>query len=714
MAVVIGSANQDFIHVAGDGFVPPPGFNEIDTATNAADDITGGAQADIVFAGGGDDTVTGDDGHDTLVGGQGTDRLFGGTGNDLFQFLGVSDISGLAERISGGADIDTMDFERFGASGAVDLTAAIISGIETLILRSNEVTLTSAQLGAFEQITGSGFVERLILSDGGLADLSGAAITAIDAIRGNALANTLRLNGVAQGQRVELFEGADSLDGSDAGDIAEGGTGADTLRGRGGFDLLRGEDDNDVLDGAAGNDTLIGGAGTDNQSGGAGSDVLRIEFASDIGGLAETLAGGGDRDTLEFFGTTAIGPCDITVAVITGIELLNVTAIDLTLRAGQLSGFDSISGTGFVERLILAGGGTANLTGAAVTGIDEIRGSSSANIILLTDVLTGQFVDARDGDDNVAGSLGADRLHGGFGNDTLLGSEGRDTLLAGQGIDVIDGGIGNDTILIAGVSDVSGLAEIIDGGNDSDTLDFSALGASGFVDLTAATLSGIEQLVITDLDMVMTAAQLSGFDTVFGSGFSETITISDGGLVDLAGATITFIDSIIASNAGNSIVFTGGSGIATFQGGAAADTILAGNANSFLFGEGGNDTLAGGQGSDLIAGGIGTDSLTGGLGADTFDFNDLAELGRGAARDVITDFVHGTDVIDLNGVDANTEAAGNQAFSFIGTLAFDGVTAGQLRYAGDLLSGDVDGDGAADFQIRLVGAPVVTLSDLVL
>ena len=46
-------------------------------------------------------------------------------------------------------------------------------------------------------------------------------------------------------------------------------------------------------------------------------------------------------------------------------------------------------------------------------------------------------------------------------------------------------------------------------------------------------------------------------------------------------------------------------------------------------------------------------------------------------RDLIRDFVRGTDDIDLSGMDANTGKSGDQAFTFIGTKAVSAE--GQLR-----------------------------------
>jgi len=55
----------------------------------------------------------------------------------------------------------------------------------------------------------------------------------------------------------------------------------------------------------------------------------------------------------------------------------------------------------------------------------------------------------------------------------------------------------------------------------------------------------------------------------------------------------------------------------------------------------GNDTIVGNYAANTITGGSGNDTLTGGGGADHFVFN------RGNGSDAITDFQHGTDVIDL-------------------------------------------------------------------
>src|SRR6185369_2207167 len=102
------------------------------------------------------------------------------------------------------------------------------------------------------------------------------------------------------------------------------------------------------------------------------------------------------------------------------------------------------------------------------------------------------------------------------------------------------------------------------------------------------------------------------------------------------------------------------------------------------------------------------DTLTGNAGADTFAFGDGDTGAAIGSRDLITDFVVGTDKIDLSGMDANTTVSGLNNFRFLGTSAYDG-SAAALRYSYDsthgvtVLEGDTNGDRVADFAIDLTG-----------
>lgn len=124
-----------------------------------------------------------------------------------------------------------------------------------------------------------------------------------------------------------------------------------------------------------------------------------------------------------------------------------------------------------------------------------------------------------------------------------------------------------------------------------------------------------------------------------------------------------------------------------------------------------NDTLIGNDVGNVLDGGKGNDVFTGNGGNDIFTFNDLG------GSDRITDFTRGQDKIDLRGLDAIAGSTKNDAFTFLGDGAF-------TKHAGELhttlsadgawiLSGDVNGDGVADFSINL-GTAHVTSSDIFL
>ena len=100
--------------------------------------------------------------------------------------------------------------------------------------------------------------------------------------------------------------------------------------------------------------------------------------------------------------------------------------------------------------------------------------------------------------------------------------------------------------------------------------------------------------------------------------------------------------------------------------------------------------------------------MEGGVGADRFVFRSAAE----ADGDVIADFnaVQG-DRIDLRPIDTNPELTGDQGFAWIGSAVFGGV-AGQLRFTGGVLEGDVDGNLTADFQIALSSVTSLTAANI--
>jgi Ca2+-binding RTX toxin-like protein len=119
--------------------------------------------------------------------------------------------------------------------------------------------------------------------------------------------------------------------------------------------------------------------------------------------------------------------------------------------------------------------------------------------------------------------------------------------------------------------------------------------------------------------------------------------------------------------------------------------ILTGTVNADrLDGDHGNDVLNAGAGNDRLKGDNGADTLTGGAGSDRFDFD--ADDSRANSLDVITDFVRGTDKIDLSDL-------GITSFSQIGVASSGGVTTVSVSSLG--------------FQLSLTGAHALAATDFI-
>jgi Ca2+-binding RTX toxin-like protein len=470
------------------------------------------------------------------------------------------------------------------------------------------------------------------------------------------------------------------------------------------------------------------------------SDFERIELGGTVFGPTPTFAFGDSVDILNlstsFTSSVSIatngGDDQIAWASNTG----NSGGSFITIDAG--AGDDSVNIAG-----VSTGGGALNQIVHGGTGNDTIVGSA------FPDDLYGE-----DGNDYLDGGTGGDHLTGGTGNDTyvvdsgleqvveqdgegidtvrtnqgnaastyvlpafvenlvltgtagqqaagngldnvITGSTGNDTIDGGLGNDVLDlgtggadhalGNDGNDYFFLAAAFDA---ADVIDGGAGTDTL---ALLGSYNLTLGAGSLSGIEVLSL-----------LSGTAAGGTTHVSYSLTTVDANVP--AGGTLTVYAGGLLSD--ETLLFDGHAetdGALSVYGGAGADIIAGGPAADAFVGGAGNDQLYGLGGNDWLEGGLGADLLRGGFGSDLFVYKSASES-VGGINDEIVDFEDQVDLINLQAIDADTNTAGDQAFTFIGTDAFS-HTAGELRIEGSgstwFVKGDIDGDGTADLVIQV-------------
>ena len=236
------------------------------------------------------------------------------------------------------------------------------------------------------------------------------------------------------------------------------------------------------------------------------------------------------------------------------------------------------------------------------------------------------------GDDTINGDAGADTLDGGSGNDTIdggsqndtiNGGSGNDRLIGGAGGDTIDGGLGSDAFVINAQTDIAA-GESYTGGSGIDTVSIEG----GAVNISAITIAAdVENIQSFGANVSMKAAQLSNFLRVE----TGTITLTDGGVVDLTGSQVLTSTFTLAA-AGNTLNLTGVSNTTyTVNGGIGNDVITGGNnaSGDTLNGGGGSDTINGAGGNDRLVGGASTDTLDGGTGNDTFAILSATDVGQG-------------------------------------------------------------------------------------
>ncbi|MGO4851627.1 calcium-binding protein [Phaeovulum sp. W22_SRMD_FR3] len=448
------------------------------------------------------------------------------------------------------------------------------------------------------------------------------------------------------------------------------------------------------ITGSGQNDMLMAGAGTSLLSGGAGEDIL-IACATALGDLQ--IWGG---DGADIFALQANGHVTTVMDFQPGIDRLDLSLFPMLYTVAQLQVTMTAQGAmlQFGQTLInLISDSGMSLSPALFTtdslitlahyappsAAEMLTGTANAEALAFTtaygtilgyggnDTLRGGY-----GDDVIGGGNGNDWIDGGEGSDKLWGGAGNDTLIGGGGDDQLHGGGGGYASLIGGSGNDSLYGDIgadfLNGNDGNDRLYGYAgadtlYGASG--DDVLAGGGGNDRLYGND-----------GNDRLYGSGGNDFFSAGDGN------------DSCYGAD-GNDVIYLG----------AGADFASGGNGNDVIYGGPGSSRIYGGAGDDTLVAGPGHDVMTGSAGADCFVFTSAARAGIGSDRDMITDFQPGIDRLDLSALH----------MTYIGGQSFH-HTEGELRFAANLLIGDVDGDGIPDFVVDMTGLAQLSAADLIL
>lgn len=416
---------------------------------------------------------------------------------------------------------------------------------------------------------------------------------------------------------------------------------------------------------------------------------LSIEVANEVAGGATTNINNiWDRDLVNL-SIKAVG--NVNVGTVTG------NTVNSNIKT-----FDASAVGGDVTAVVKALGDNAKVTLADGDNNFDALGSAGNNVT----------IQAGNGDNQIRGTAQSDYIYTGSGNDVIHADRGNNTVKAGAGDDWVTALNGSNTVDLG-----SGKADRATFNYDTPaqmalaTNVIAGSGTNAFINFNG-TGPGADGIYNTADDPVPTTY---GFAVGEGAELSikftgttfDPIASTLNGRSAISGAAVTTQAAVEAAldtngnviydaNQSNLVVFTANP-TGNFSGGSAADVFLdlsAGVGSAYNVSTGaGNDAIVISQTSTAAH------TITGGTGADRIVLADVAVKGADtiviaegdstlAGWDVITNFVSGTDTLDLATIQTGTAA---------------GVTGFALGF-------DFDGDGNVD-TFAVAGTGEITITD---
>lgn len=400
---------------------------------------------------------------------------------------------------------------------------------------------------------------------------------------------------------------------------------------------------------------------------GVGSLTLDAVAASEQQTATVTLLGGLTAGSTLNVGTDGAASDDIDQLTLVSSGSANT----LTL-ANSFNEAPTVSGSVVRESITVTGdqnltihNTAANMTGAVVTGTGHtgvLTVATSAVIANNTSLDASRFV-------------GVDVVQ--------LGTAAHASL---QGANSITGLTSGMTVNLGGAATTAATDDLTVSLAAETTTDSLTVGLTGAgVSFDDLTFTGIENLTINSAG---TAANT----------IADLITNSSVSAINITGTqNLTITNALGTTGTAPTNVQAGTfSGNLTLTASGTATVVNAGSGNDSITGGAGRDNISGGNGNDTIVGAGGADTMSGGAGADTFVIANNTSVARtavaltdgaianndtitfGNSLDRITDFVIGTDKLDVTnaataptalfGVDpTGNNLVANQTYFLVGT-----------------------------------------------
>jgi Ca2+-binding RTX toxin-like protein len=680
--VIFAGAGDDFL-LGGEGndIIYGGAGNDLIDVGNGNNIADGGAGSDNIFGGDGNDILSGGDGSDEIYGGDGDDILTGGEGIDYLQGDGASAGD---ETVTGNLFLVTSDDVMIGGED------------NDTFLISSEVTNVVIDAGVSE-LDNAGNDARYVEVEQVSEEDEDAGLIAIDTVTGEDV--EIDSIDIAEQAETDVRLNINYRPGS-----TEVNTAATTIAGYNAVDTLAftqsGEFDEIAFSG-----------------------IERIELAS---GVNITLSSEQFENNGESLGLDFLNP-GTHVYGVAGGPTESVT-IEMEYAAEEFEPDDDIVGASEVAYEATEFSAEEYSVANLFHNVDIIYDASEGEEGSFTRVDGGN--ETAGATETVLGSEGVDYGTMHAGDDTYYGNDGNDVLVGQSGADSLYGEDGDDIFEIGGFgTGVSGTTSAADDGNQewiaSGAKHDLIVGGDGVDTLRITT--GIGADTTTSGTVVLNDANFQSMEVVQVGATVDQLNVENDALQMLndhyyfqANGTVDDLSNELGNNGGTiSNVVVDASGVTAnglrFEGNADTNTFIGTTQDDVFVGNSGDDVLTGGEGADtFVFGKVYEQTITGDDDTVQTYTNTAFDL---TGIDFITDFMHGTDKIELH-LDQYASLSGfNSSMLSVNATGTAADANDYLLFNSTtkMLSYDADGSGAgAAVDIAtLAGVTTFDASDVV-